>query len=176
LGADVPFFVYGQNAFVQGIGEIMTPVQTPARCFAVVFPGIPVSTASIFAAPELTRDTESLRIPHFSTHVQGLDSMLNSRAGAGSRTDLEALGNDLEPVAAAMFLEVSQALDWLGRQAFAGGADSCKASMSGSGACVFRAVSEAAAGRDVLRGLPVGWLGWISRSLFQHPLRNFAGD
>ena len=176
LGADVPFFVFGQNAFVQGIGEKMTSVETSARCFVIVFPGISVPTASIFGAPELTRDTESLRIPDFSAHVQQLDSMLNSRTCANDGPRLETFRNDLEPVTAARFPAVSEALDWLSPYACAEHAVYREARMSGSGACVFCAVSDAAAGRDALQHLPAGWLGWLSRSLAEHPLRNFAAD
>ena len=80
LGADVPFFVHGENAFVRGIGEVIAPVSLPRQWLALALPAVQVPTAAIFAAPELTRSTPSAKINVFSV-------------GYGR--------NDLEPVAAA---------------------------------------------------------------------------
>ena len=62
LGADVPFFIFGRTGFVEGIGEIITPLEIPPASYAVIWPGRGISTAEIFAAPNLTRDTKSLKI------------------------------------------------------------------------------------------------------------------
>ena len=66
LGADVPFFIYGQNAFVEGIGEQMQAVSTPDQWFIVIEPGVHVPTPTIFSAKELTRNTKPVRITDFS--------------------------------------------------------------------------------------------------------------
>ena len=66
LGADVPFFVFGRPAFASGVGEVLREVTLPTMWFAVLAPPLHVSTASIFAAPELTRDTPSAKMDVFS--------------------------------------------------------------------------------------------------------------
>ncbi len=48
LGADVPVFVFGENAFAQGVGEELTPVDLPDSWFVIVHPKQHVPTAEIF--------------------------------------------------------------------------------------------------------------------------------
>jgi 4-diphosphocytidyl-2-C-methyl-D-erythritol kinase len=136
LGADVPFFVGGASALARGIGEVLTPVTLPALWIVLVLPPVSVPTAAVYAAPELTRDTPSVKMSVFSA-VYGR--------------------NDLEPVAAARYPEVASALNALRRVA-------PHARMSGSGAAVFAAFgsereAHAAAARvssaRVVRALPV---------------------
>ncbi|MFO1305392.1 MAG: 4-(cytidine 5'-diphospho)-2-C-methyl-D-erythritol kinase [Burkholderiales bacterium] len=90
LGADVPFFVGGENAVARGIGEMLTPVTLPTRWLVIERPAVHVNTASVFAAPDLTRDTPSAKIDVFSE-------------GYGR--------NDLAAVTAARFPEVADALE-----------------------------------------------------------------
>ena len=66
LGADVPIFVYGQNAYATGIGDIFEPISLPDRWFVLFMPNVHVATAGIFSAPELTRDTKPIRIHGFT--------------------------------------------------------------------------------------------------------------
>ena len=108
LGADVPFFVFGQPAFARGIGEQLAATTVPTTWFAVVTPPIAVSTREIFAAPELTRNSESAKMRVFSE-------------GYGR--------NDLYGVAAARFPGIARCLDALAREAPGSGAR-----MTGSGA------------------------------------------
>lgn len=152
LGADVPFFLFGRNAFVEGIGETMTEVATPDCWYVVLEPGVQVPTAQIFSDPHLTRNTNAVRISDFSEIYSGF------RAGFGK--------NDLQAVAARLFAPVAEALEWL--------AQFGQARMTGSGACVFcafageheaDAVLEAAA----LSGQP-HWKAWKARSIERHPL------
>jgi len=170
LGADVPFFVGGDNAFVEGIGERITPIDLPATYFAVVHPGVSVPTAAIFGAPELTRDSEVLKILDFSKN--GPDVLLDAPATGGSGRLV--LRNDLEPVAAARFDAVREALDWLSRRVdprsegdWAGARGPAR--MSGSGACVFRAFDSADHAAACIAALPIRWNGWSARSLAAHP-------
>ena len=162
LGADVPFFIGGGDAFVEGIGERLTPIALDAACYAIVHPGVAVPTATIFTDPELTRDSATLKISDFS------------RSAIGARSDSDPdLRNDLEPVATRRFDEVREALSWLS-QDFEGA--SGPARMSGSGACVFRAFGRRSQAAACVAGLPGRWSGWSVQSLAVHPHRTFAAD
>ena len=146
LGADVPFFVHGENAIVRGIGEVVTPVSLSRQWLALVLPGVIVPTAAIFGSPELTRSTPSAKINVFSV-------------GYGR--------NDLEPVAAARHPEVAASLAALGRAAG-------NARMTGSGSTVFAACDSAASAMKVVGALPEGFRGVVVRTLARHPLAAFA--
>lgn len=145
LGADVPVFVFGQNAFAEGVGEELVAIDVPEAWYVVLEPPVAVPTADIFRAPALRRDTPPL-------------SAAAWRPGDGH--------NDLEPVAVAKFPQVAEYLAWLTRFA--------PARMTGSGACVFAAFATAAAAEAVLRKLPTGMRGWVARGLPSHPLRALA--
>ena len=114
LGADVPIFVAGRSAWAEGIGEQLTPVSLGADSwYVVIFPGVAVPTASVFQAPELTRNSPP-------TTMRGF---------------LETGGrNDCEAVVRARFPAVGEALDWLGRHA--------PARLTGTGSCVFAKFSR----------------------------------
>jgi len=146
LGADVPFFVHGDNALVRGIGEAITPVSLPRQWLALVFPGVAVPTAAVFSAPELTRSTPSAKMNVFSVSYGR---------------------NDLEPVAASRHPEVAAALVALRRTAG-------DARMSGSGSSVFAACESAARAREALAALPRGMRGVVASTLSRHPLASFA--
>ena len=145
LGADVPFFLLGQNAFVEGIGEQLTPVETPDGWFVVIHPGVSVPTPPIFRAAELTRDTKVVRIADFSASPLGFGR------------------NDLQAVAAHEFPAVADALRWLSRHG--------EARMTGSGACVFCRFGSELEADTVLQALPPTWRGWLVKSLSAHPLQ-----
>ena len=146
LGADVPFFLLGENAFVEGIGERLTEVPTPAAWFVVIHPGISVPTPLIFRAPELTRNTKTVRIADFSAAPLGFGK------------------NDLQAVAARAFSPVADAVEWL--SSFG------EARMTGSGACVFAAFASESEADAVLQSVPAAWRGWKARSLAAHPMAN----
>src|SRR5580698_7209313 len=65
LGADVPFFIYGRNAFASGVGEELEAVELPSRYFLVITPNAHVPTAEIFSDPELTRNSEVVTMTDF---------------------------------------------------------------------------------------------------------------
>jgi 4-diphosphocytidyl-2-C-methyl-D-erythritol kinase len=144
LGADVPFFLLGQNAFVEGIGERLTPMTTPESWFVLVHPGVSVPTPIIFQSKELTRNTNVVRIADFSTHLPVYGK------------------NDLQAVAARAFPPVADALKWL--------SDHGDARMTGSGACVFAAFTSESDADAVLRQVPPKWRSWKTRTLAAHPL------
>ncbi len=162
LGADVPFFVGGQNAFVEGIGDILTPFPLRPQWFAVVKPAPAVPTASIFSAPDLARDTDPAIV------AGSLGALNDELPGSPDPRDLrrEALGhNDLQPVAERLCPDITQVAQWL--KARYG-----NSRMTGSGSAVF---ARAGMGDQPVAtwpegSLPDGWVGRLCRSLAHHPL------
>ena len=141
LGADVPVFVFGQSAFAEGVGERLQAIDLGPAWYLILVPQVTVSTAEIFAAPELTRNTKAIKIAAFSV-------------GRGH--------NDLQSVACERFPEIARHLNWLGKFG--------KAAMTGSGACVFSAFDSESAARSVLEQLPTEMSGFVARGLDRHPL------
>ena len=159
LGADVPFFVRGRNAFVQGVGEQVTPIEPPRLWLAVVKPSASLATAAIFSSPALERATPPVILADFLA-----DTTLSDCAHEGYGR------NDLQPVAQRECAEVGQAAQWL-RQRFG------NSRMSGSGSAVF---ARAGTGDRPLAGwdpqdLPPQWVGRLCRSLAVHPLLHWSG-
>jgi 4-diphosphocytidyl-2-C-methyl-D-erythritol kinase len=146
LGADVPFFVGGRNAWVEGIGERIAPIDVPPRWYAVLVPPVHVATRDIFTAPELTRDSEPLKMEDFS---------------AQPRT--ARFVNDLEAVAVSRYPQVRSHLQWLRQYG--------QARMTGSGGCVFAGFDSREAAQGVIDALPATMQGFIAQGLTQHPLR-----
>ena len=145
LGADVPVFVGGRNAFAEGVGEALQPLDLPPACYVVLEPPVAVPTAAIFGAPELKRDTVAMRAADWAPGVGG---------------------NDLQAVAVARFPAVAEHLRWLGAHG--------PARMSGSGACVFAEFASRAAAQTVIGALPAGMRGWVADGLDRHPLAGLA--
>ncbi len=150
LGADIPFFIRGENAFVEGIGEIITPMDVPPAEYAVLWPGRGVSTAKIFSSPSLTRDSESLKIAIFS------DLLRNRWPELPGHNDLQKTAVGLEPA-------ILQALDAL--------APFGEARMTGSGSAVFALNRTGSAeSASLMERIPVDWRFFSVRSLPEHPL------
>jgi 4-diphosphocytidyl-2-C-methyl-D-erythritol kinase len=145
LGADLPFFLRGRNAFVEGIGEKITPITLPLAQFAVVKPAQGLSTAEIFASPELERATQAAIIAGFAAHPYDFGH------------------NDLQPVAERLCPSVSQALAWL-KQAGLNGR------MTGSGSAVFAQMPHEAS----LGQVPDLWQTRVCSNLEVHPLQGWA--
>jgi len=141
LGSDVPVFVRGSSAWAQGRGEQLEPLELPEQWFVMVYPGVAVSTAEIFQAPELTRNSPLITIRAF---VQG-----------GTR-------NDFEPVVRARYPEVAAALDWLGHFA--------PARLTGSGSCVYAAFARPADAERVAARVPDAWRSFVARGVNRSPL------
>ena len=148
LGADVPFFIFGRNAFAEGIGENLFPVELPQWWYLVLTPPVLVSTAVVFTHPELTRDSFPIKISDFSAN------------GIGN------LRNDLQPVVLKSFPEVSRSFEAL--QAV------CQKSvfgvrMTGSGACVFAAFEVEQDAREAFQLLQPEYSGFVTEGLSRHP-------
>ena len=146
LGADVPFFIYGENALGEGIGERLSALALPQAWYLVLTPSVSVSTASAFADNALTRNTKPLKIPPFFF-------------GLGR--------NDLEPLVARRHPEIAAHLEWLR-------ARKGEARMTGSGACVFAEFAEEGEARGVQAELPEGMRGFVTRGLDRHPLHDWV--
>jgi 4-diphosphocytidyl-2-C-methyl-D-erythritol kinase len=145
LGADVPFFLRGHNAWVEGIGEHIQPVAVPASRFAVVKPDQGLETALVFRDPALERDCETATISDFAASPFGFGR------------------NVLQPVAQRVCPAVMQALQWLTSQGLS-------PRMTGSGSAVF-----APCPADwVMEALPAGWQGRVCSNLEHHPLAGWA--
>lgn len=142
LGADVPIFVFGRNAFAEGVGEELTPVDLPPAWYVVLEPPAQVPTPAIFGAADLRRDTPAIRAADW-------------QPGHGH--------NDLEAVACRLFPAVAEHLAWLRLHA-------PRAIMTGSGACVFAEFPDRQAAATVLARLPQGMRGWLAPGLPAHPL------
>jgi len=141
LGADVPVFVRGQAAWAEGVGEKLTPIEPPENRYVVIRPDCAVSTAEIFQAPELTRNSAPTTIRAFFE--------------SGGR-------NDCEPVVRKRYPAVAEALDWLNRFA--------SARLTGTGSCIFASVADDARARDILAALPARWQGFVVRGCNRSPL------
>ncbi len=170
LGADVPFFVGGDNAFVEGIGEQLTPLALPPAAYVVVKPAASLPTPDIFGHPKLVRDTERVilvgSLDETSTQVGAIEGRgWTPGHGEFGRNDLQGPAEDRCP-------EVAQAARWLDTR-FG------NSRMTGSGCAVFARVGEvglfqATSSAGFLTDLPSGWVGRSCRSLVQHPLKDWA--
>lgn len=147
LGADVPFFLRGQNAWVEGIGEHITPLELPPACFDVIKPQAGVDTASIFRSPNLQRSTKPATLADFAADPYGFGH------------------NDLQPVAQALCPEIAQAIDWLSRSGQ-------QARMTGSGSAVF---AHCASGSPAVQ-VPDHWTYRRCSKMEVHPLWGWASS
>jgi 4-diphosphocytidyl-2-C-methyl-D-erythritol kinase len=141
LGADVPLFVRGHAAWAEGVGEQLTPADFPACVYFVIKPQAAVSTAEIFQAAELTRNSPVTTIRAFL-------------AGGGR--------NDCAAVVRGRYPEIAEALDWLGEFG--------QARLTGTGACVFAALPDESSARALAARLPARWTGYVVRGVNRSPL------
>lgn len=145
LGADVPFFLLGTNAWVEGIGEKLTPIDVPETHFAVIWPGVHQGTPEIFSHKDLTRDSKCVKIPNFERQL--------------TETTLRNLGhNDLEPIVRKVNPEVAKLLDSFQRFR-----------LTGSGSAAFAIISEHEA-EGIFKTLPKKWQHFFVKSLKIHPV------
>jgi len=145
LGADVPFFVFGENALGEGIGERLSALALPPAWYLVLVPPVGLATRDVFSDNALTRNTKPLKIPPFFS-------------GLGA--------NDLEPVALRRSPEIAAHLEWLRKRA-------PQARMTGSGACVFAEFATEQEARALLGKLPGAMRGFVARGLERHPLHDY---
>jgi 4-diphosphocytidyl-2-C-methyl-D-erythritol kinase len=157
LGADVAFFLGGRNAWVQGVGEQLTPIDLPAAQFVVIKPLQGLSTPEIFGHSALKRDSPHAIISGFAADPYGFGH------------------NDLQPVAQMLNPQVTQAINLLRNQRFKqrfkqGLNQVLQPRMTGSGSAVFAKIS----GDENLAAVPLGWQQKVCSNLSAHPLIGWA--
>jgi 4-diphosphocytidyl-2-C-methyl-D-erythritol kinase len=168
LGADVPFFLAGTNAFAAGIGEKLAPASLARAWFAVVKPAAALATAEVFGHPKVAERVAAARIAGFSEAVPGVDAEPGQPRETGPRL-VDGFGaNDLQAAAEALSPEVERAAAAL-ESVFG------NSRMTGSGSAVFaRAGSGPAPSAAMPSDWPSGWSGRMCRSLERHPLAAWA--
>ena len=147
LGADVPFFLAGQNAWIEGVGEVVTPISLASARFVVIKPPAGLDTARIFSNPALKRDTDAATMSGFAADPFGFGR------------------NDLQAVASAECPGVHAGLQWLAAQGLRG-------RMTGSGSAVFARLQH---DLDVAR-VDAGFEARLCRNLERHPLWGWAPE
>ena len=161
LGADVPVFVRGLAAWGEGMGERLVPVALEEPWYVLLVLPFAVSTAGVFQAPSLTRNTLRIR----------MKDLIRSESGTPeSPVRIERLlisaRNDCEPVVREMHPEVGEALDWLSQHA--------RARMTGTGATVFAPFGSRGRAVEVADRAPPPWRGLVARGLSRSPLLDAA--
>ncbi len=159
LGADVPFFVGGSNAFVEGIGERISPISIGLERFAVIKPSAGLQTPAIFADPDLVRNSEAVIVEGLAEAIAENDGYLPDGYGR----------NDLQPVAAAKCEEIGQVSSWL-RARFG------NSRMTGSGSAVFARLGQVTDLDANLTEVPNSWTGRMCMGLEAHPLCEWIED
>ncbi|MBY4596159.1 4-(cytidine 5'-diphospho)-2-C-methyl-D-erythritol kinase [Ottowia caeni] len=145
LGADVPFFLRGRNAWVEGVGEQITPIELPAASFVVLKPPAGLDTKEIFSDRNLKRDTNTAILEGFAANPWAFGH------------------NDLQPVAERLCPLVAEGIAYLDR-------DGLQGRMTGSGSAVFARVSGGAPFKLVQSLEQAGWQARVCENMTIHPL------
>lgn len=144
LGADVPIFVHGRNAWAEGIGEHLTFIDLDQKQFIVLKPDCFISTQQLFSQKTLTRDTKSSKFCAYQIKPSDF-------------------GNNFEPVARSLYPEVDEAMQYLDQFSVA--------KLTGTGACVFIEITDDMNVTDILENAPCK--SYLVNSLQESPLRHF---
>jgi 4-diphosphocytidyl-2-C-methyl-D-erythritol kinase len=141
LGADIPFFINGNAAWAEGVGDKLTPINLDECFYLVIYPNCSISTKAVFEASDLTRNTPRITIRDF-------------RDGNGK--------NDCESYVRNHYHDVTEALDWLGEYA--------SSKLTGTGACLFAQFSDENEANEVKYKLPTKWQGYVVKGINKSPL------
>ena len=141
LGADIPFFINGNAAWAEGVGDKLTPINLDECFYLVIYPNCGISTKAVFEASDLTRNTPRITIRDFHD-------------GKGK--------NDCELYVRNHYRDVTEALDWLGEYA--------SSKLTGTGACLFAQFSDENEANEVKYKLPAKWQGYVVKGINKSPL------
>ena len=141
LGADIPFFINGNAAWAEGVGDKLTPINLDECFYLVIYPNCGISTKAVFEASDLTRNTPRITIRDFHD-------------GNGK--------NDCESHVRNHYRDVTEALDWLGGYA--------SSKLTGTGACLFAQFSDENEANEVKYKLPTKWQGYVVKGINKSPL------
>lgn len=164
LGADVPFFIFGTNAWAEGIGEKLQAIALKEAYYVVLTPNAHVSTAQIFANKQLTKDTNPKIMSGFSRVANSSDE--TSAQNSEMINIRPEFINNLEEIVCELYPEVARCLEWLKQYG--------DARMSGSGASVFLEVSSLETANKICNMKPENVRGFVAKGLNQHPLTSYA--
>ena len=142
LGADVPVFVHGHNAWAEGVGDELTAVDLPPAWYVVASPGVHSATAALFQAPDLTRDAPPVTIAGFLSGT--------------------VLGNAFEPVLRRREPAVEAVFEALARVG--------RPRLTGSGSGCFVEFADRGSAEAALAALPPGMHAWVARGAERSPL------
>ncbi|WP_171062087.1 4-(cytidine 5'-diphospho)-2-C-methyl-D-erythritol kinase [Acinetobacter parvus] len=144
LGADVPIFIFGQNAWAEGVGEHLSFIDLAQKQFIVLKPDCFISTQLLFSQKTLTRDTKPTTFCAY-------------------QLEPSLFGNNFEPLARQLYPEVEEAMQYLDQFG--------QAKLTGTGACVFTEVIQELNVKQILQNAPCK--AYLVNGLAESPLRHF---
>lgn len=145
LGADVPIFIFGQNAWAEGVGEHLSFIDLAQKQFIVLKPDCFISTQLLFSQKTLTRDTKPTTFCAY-------------------QLEPSLFGNNFEPLARQLYPEVEEAMQYLDQFG--------QAKLTGTGACVFIEVTAEMNLEQILQHAPCQ--AYLVNALAESPLRHFS--
>ena len=143
LGADVPFFIFGENAWVEGIGESLSKIDIPESVYYLCYPSFPISTESIFKSFKLTKVPITLKITTYFSDK------------------LELQTNDLEYIITKKYIKMKELLNWMNNFGFA--------KISGTGSSVFMKINDANQIKFLDEKKPIDIKSFVVKGLSTHP-------
>ncbi|AUT35321.1 4-(cytidine 5'-diphospho)-2-C-methyl-D-erythritol kinase [Acinetobacter pittii] len=144
LGADVPIFIYGKNAWAEGIGEHLSFIDLDQKQFIILKPDCFISTQLLFSQKTLTRDSKTTKFCAYQLEPSNF-------------------GNNFEPLARQLYPEVEEAMQYLDQFG--------QAKLTGTGACVFIEVTNEMNIDEILKHSPCK--SYLVNSLKESPLNHF---
>lgn len=142
IGTDVPVFIKGQASFVEGIGEIITPIKFPERWYLIVYPKIEIKTEKIFNDPHLPRNTPA----------RSIDMIFK-----------DLLKNDFEEIVRRRFKKVDAAFHWLLQY-------TKFPRLTGTGSCVFSEFTARSEASFIMQKTPRWLTSFIAKGKNVSPL------
>ncbi len=145
LGADVPIFVRCTACAVEGIGEQLAPIVLQEPWYLVLFPKVHLDTQQMFKHPNLTRNSQPIKIRDF---IEMGDWQSSTQ-------------NVFEPLAR-QDLAVARAFKWLGQY--------LPARLTGSGSSMFAVCDSKQQARELAENCPLEFDCYVTKGMNQSPL------